>query len=295
MDKKRGLGKGLGALLGDDYSTSPRADTKSGEHVSSGGIFDIDIDRIQANPLQPRDKFDNDRMVELTDSIKTMGIIQPITLRRIDRHQYQIISGERRYRAAKAAGLRFIPAYIREANDHQMFEMALVENIQREDLNPIEVALSYSKLMEESGLSLENLAQRVGKNRATVNNFLRLLKLPDTIQYALKQKEISAGHARALINVDDDEHKEDILNQIKENDLSVRQVEALVRQLNEKQKQNRKEPMQALPEVFKHAQKELSQSLGTKVQIKRNIKGKGSITLHFSSDKDLSDIIEKLK
>ena len=294
MEKKRGLGKGLGALLGDDFNTNTRNEANKQESFN-GGIFDIDIDMIEANPLQPRDRFDEKRLIELTDSIKTMGIIQPITLRRIDRNQYQIISGERRYRAAKAAGLKFIPAYIRQANDSEMFQMALVENLQREDLNPIEVALSYQKLMEDFDLNLEDLAFRVGKNRTTVNNALRLLKLPDIVQFALKNKEISAGHGRALINVVDPKHQEEILEQIKSQDLSVRQVEDLVRKMNERQKKNRTEPMPALPEKYKIAQQEISKELGEKVLIRRNIKGKGSLVLNFSSDKALEALLNKLK
>lgn len=295
MEKKRGLGKGLDAILGNSYIANDNADFKTGDQIVRGGIYEIDIDKIEANPLQPRDKFDQDRLIELTDSIKSMGIIQPITLRRIERNKYQIISGERRYRASKAAGLKFIPAYIREANDNQVFEMALVENIQREDLNPIEIALSYQKLIEDFNLTLENLAVKVGKNRTTVNNFLRLLKLPDTVQFALKQNEISAGHARALINIESDDDRQKILEEIKEKELSVRQVEELVRKLADRPKNVKAEPKQVLPEKFKTAQSEIGKQLGTKVIIKRDIRGKGSITLNFSSDDTLSEIINKLK
>lgn len=295
MEKKRGLGKGLDALLGSSYSTNENIELKQGEQSVRGGVFEIDLNNIEANPLQPRDNFDQDKLIELTESIKAMGIIQPITLRRIDRHKYQIISGERRFRAAKAAGLQFIPAYIREANDNQMFEMALVENIQREDLNPIEVALSYQKLIEEFDLTLENLAQRVGKNRTTVNNFLRLLKLPDLIQFALKNGEISAGHARALINVENEIDRANILEEIKQKELSVRQVEELVRQLANKPKSTKTESIQALPEKFKIAQQDLTKLYGNKVLIKRNIKGKGTILLNFNSDETLNQIINKLK
>ncbi len=295
MEKKRGLGKGLDALLGGNYSTKDTTDVRGGEHVVRGGIFEIDIDKIEANPTQPRAEFDEDSLVELTESVKSMGIIQPITLRRIDRHHYQIISGERRFRAAKAAGLKFIPAYIREADDNQMFEMALVENIQREDLNPIEIALSYQKLTDEFNLSPDDLAAKVGKKRSTVINFLRLLKLPDKIQYAVKQKQISMGHARALINVANDDDKEKIVEEIKVKGLSVRQVEEMVRKLAAANKKTSKPAANVLPARYKSMQEELGLKYSTTVRIKRNLKGKGSITLAFSSDEMLEEFLKKLK
>ncbi len=295
MEKKRGLAKGLDAILGGSYSTEDSVNVKVGDQAARSGVFEIDMNNIQANPLQPRDKFDEEKLVELTESIKTMGIIQPITLRRVDRHQYQIISGERRYRAAKAAGLHFIPAFIREADDNQMFEMALVENIQREDLNPIEIAVSYQKLLDEFQYTIDQIALRVGKNRTTVHNFLRLLKLPDSIQFAVKQNEISAGHARALINIENEADREQIMTEIKDKDLSVREVEEMVRKLSSRPKNHRTKPTEALPEVFKKAQTEISKSIGQKVSIKRNIKGKGSITIQFADDETLTNILNKLK
>ncbi len=294
MEKKRGLGKGLDALLGGSYTTKENADVLSGEQVVRGGIFEIDIDKIEANPTQPRNKFNEESLVELTESIKSMGIIQPITLRRIDRHKYQIISGDRRYRSAKAAGLKFIPAYIREANDNQMFEMALVENIQREDLNPIEIALSYQKLIDEFNLSMEDLADRVAKKRTTVINFLRLLKLPDTVQFAVKQKAISMGHARALINVKNDTDQEKIVDEIISQGLSVRQVEDRVRNLNKKTAPN-SVGANILPQRFKSLENELNIKYPKSVSIKRNLKGKGSITLKFNSDDALESFLNKLK
>lgn len=294
MEKKRGLGKGLDALLGGSYTTKENADVLSGEQVVRGGIFEIDIDKIEANPTQPRNKFNEESLVELTESIKSMGIIQPITLRRIDRHKYQIISGERRHRSAKAAGLKFIPAYIREANDNQMFEMALVENIQREDLNPIEIALSYQKLIDEFNLSMEDLADRVAKKRTTVINFLRLLKLPDTVQFAVKQKAISMGHARALINVKNDTDQEKIVDEIISQGLSVRQVEDRVRNLNKKTAPN-SVGANILPQRFKSLENELNIKYPKSVSIKRNLKGKGSITLKFNSDDALESFLNKLK
>ena len=293
MEKKRGLGKGLDALLGGNYSTRENADVRSGEQVVRGGIFEIDIDKIEANPTQPRNKFDEDSLVELTESIKTMGIIQPITLRRIDRHKYQIISGERRFRAAKTAGLNFIPAYIREANDNQMFEMALVENIQREDLNPIEIALSYQKLIDEFNLSMEDLAGKVAKKRTTVINFLRLLKLPDTVQFAVKQKAISMGHARALINIERDEDKEKIVDEIISQGLSVRQVEERARNLNKK-KSPKASSANVLPERYKDWEAQLNKKYPKRISIKRNSKGSGSIILKFNSDSALEEFLNKL-
>ena len=293
MEKKRGLGRGLDALLGGNYSSVESADVRSGEHAVRGGIFEIDIEKIEANPTQPRDKFDEEKLVELTESIKSMGIIQPITLRRVDRHRYQIISGERRYRAAKAAGLGFIPAYIREANDNQVFEMALVENIQREDLNPIEIALSYQKLIDEFKLSMEDLAEKVSKKRTTLINFLRLLKLPDTVQFAVKQKAISMGHARALINVTEDGDKEKIVEDIISQGLSVRQVEERVRNLNKKSSPKSK-ATNVLPEKFKNWQAQLNKKYDKSISIKRNAKGKGHITLKFNSDEALEEFLNKL-
>jgi len=223
-----------------------------------------------------------------------MGIIQPITLRRVDRHKYQIISGERRYRAAKAAGLEFIAAYIREANDNQVFEMALVENIQREDLNPIEIALSYQKLIDEFKLSMEDLADRVSKKRTTLINYLRLLKLPDTVQFAVKQKAISMGHARALINLEEDVDKEKIVDEIIAKGLSVRQIEERVRSLNKKNTAKSK-PINILPERYKNWETQLNEKYNKNVSIQRNAKGKGHITLKFNSDESLEEFLNKLK
>ena len=294
MEKKRGLGRGLDALLGGGYSTSESADVLSGEQAIRGGIFEININKIEANPTQPRDKFDQEKLDELTKSIKSMGIIQPITLRRVDRHKYQIISGERRFKAAKAAGLEFIAAYIREANDNQVFEMALVENIQREDLNPIEIALSYQKLIDEFNLTIDDLAERVSKKRTTLINYLRLLKLPDTIQFAVKQKAISMGHARALINLQEDSDKEKIVDEILAKGLSVRQVEEMVRSLNKKNITKSK-AVNILPERYKNWEAQLKEKYKNNISIKRNAKGKGHITLHFTSDESLEVFLNKLK
>ncbi|OIP00657.1 MAG: hypothetical protein AUJ98_07410 [Bacteroidetes bacterium CG2_30_33_31] len=294
MEKKRGLGKGLDALLGNNYSSKEDIDVRIGEQVVRGGIFEIDVEKIVANPQQPRTDFNEDKLEELKDSIRSHGIIQPITLRRIDRNQYQIISGERRFKAAKAVGLQFIPAFIREANDNQMFEMALVENLQREDLNAIEVALSYQKLMDDFGLSLENIATKVGKKRTTISNVLRLLKLPDNLQFSLKQKEISTGHARALINLENDSDKEAILKKIIADGLSVRQVEQIVRNINNNIEKKPKVEALVLPENIQKLQRTLKSKYYTNFDIKRNHKGQGSVKFNFLSDEMLEDFLKKL-
>lgn len=292
MEKKRGLGRGLDALLGSDYNAKEEV-RKNTDEEFRGGIFEINIDKIIPNKQQPRSEFDSEKIQELTQSIKELGVIQPITLRRLDRHQYQIISGERRYRAAKAAGLSFIPSFIREANDDQVFAMALVENIQREDLNPIEIALSYQKLINDYQITMDELAQKVSKQRSTVNNFLRLLKLPDFLQSALKESKISMGHARALINIDEIEHQKIALQNILEGGLSVRQVEQMVKKGFGK-KPTTKTKID-LPIHFKQHKKALETQYHNKVNIKRNAKGAGSITLSFTSDDMLQEFLDKLK
>ncbi len=293
--KKKGLGRGLDALLGSHTSDDNSEITLSGEQPLRGGVSEISIYQIEANPNQPRDLFDEEAMTELTQSIISLGIIQPITVRKLERDKYQIISGERRYRAAQRAGLQHIPAYIREANDNQVFEMALVENIQRSDLNAIEVALSYQKLIEDFSLKMEDLAAKIGKNRTTVNNFLRLLKLPDMVQFALKQRKITTGHARAIINVENDDDKLSILNDIIEKDLSVRQVEDIARVLNSKNQHKKPKEKPELPERYITVIEHIEKKYRTKVNLKMNETGKGAITINFNGDYMLDDIIDKLK
>ena len=233
MIKKRGsLGRGLAVILGDNHINNTNANLKKETLHKSGNTHQILISEIQTNPFQPRIDFDQDKLYELSKSIEQLGIIQPITVRKLEKDEYQLISGERRYRASKLAGLDRIPAFIRTANDQQMLEMALVENIQRENLNPIEVALSYERLINECNLTQEACSHRVGKNRTTITNFLRLLKLPSVIQKGLSERKISAGHARALINVKSNENQINIYHDTIAHGYSVREVEQIVKTFN---------------------------------------------------------------
>lgn len=293
--KKSALGRGLGALLED----SP-AKHKSEEilpEVVKTGIFEIPLDQIQVNPFQPRIHFDKDALAELSESIKVQGIIQPITVRRLDTDEYQLISGERRFQASKIAGLTQIPAYVRTANDQQMLEMALIENIQRENLNALEIAQSYQRLLAECDLKQEELGDRVGKNRTTVNNYLRLLKLPPTIQAAIRDQKLTMGHARALINIEDVDKQLAIFKKAVDEELSVRKVEALVKALNEGTPE--KAPKQELDPVQKYElnkiQQRLASHFGTKVGVKSNQKNKGEIKIPFNSASDLNRILEILE
>jgi ParB family chromosome partitioning protein len=258
-------------------------------------MSDIDVDFIEVNPFQPRTYFDLDALNELAESIRVQGIIQPITVRQLSPDHYQLISGERRLQASKLAGLKTIPAYVRTANDQQMLEMALIENIQRENLNAIEIALSYQRLISECSLKQEELGDRVGKNRTTVNNYIRLLKLPPDIQIALRDNKITMGHARALINIDNIETKLAVFRRIVEEDLSVRQVEEIVRNLangaalpkNRKDKPN-------LKYEFTQLQYKLSSHFGTKVHLKCDEQSRGEIKIPFTSEEDLNRILELL-
>jgi len=293
--KKSALGRGLGALLED----SP-AKHKSEEilpDVVKTGIFEIPLDQIQVNPFQPRLHFDKDALQELAESIKVQGIIQPITVRKLDANEYQLISGERRFQASKIAGLTQIPAYVRTANDQQMLEMALIENIQRENLNALEIAQSYQRLLAECDLKQEELGDRVGKNRTTVNNYLRLLKLPPTIQAAIRDQKLSMGHARALINVEDIDKQLAIFKKAVEEELSVRKVEAMVKALSEGTPE--KPAKEELDPVKKYEinkiQQRLASHFGTKVGLKTNQKNKGEIKIPFNSASDLNRILEILE
>ena len=283
-----GLGKGLGALI----------DT---EHISTGGsssISEVEMSLIVANPNQPRTHFDKEALNELAASIRELGVISPVTLRKNDDGKYLIIAGERRYRASKLIGLKSIPAYIRTAADEQVMEMALIENIQREDLNAIEIALTFYRLMEEYKLTQERLSERVGKQRATIANYLRLLRLPAEIQMGLKDKKIDMGHARAILGLSDPAAQLQLYELILKNDFSVRKVEELVRLYGEtgsfelKQKVSTEaNPVKKLPE-FEDLQQQLSQLFGTKVQFTCNPDGKGKITIPFANDEELAGIME---
>ncbi len=292
-NKKKALGKGLAAIL-----SSPETDITSkdisGNYVV-GAIAEIAVHKIEANPFQPRDGFDEEKLEELANSIREQGIIQPLTIRKLGYDQYQLIAGERRLKSAKMAGMKEVPCYIRVANDEQMLEMALVENIHRENLNSIEIAISYQRLIEECELTHEKLSEKVGKNRSTITNYLRLLKLPAEVQVALRDESITMGHARALINLDSDEAQKEIIKAIKDEDLSVRQVEKMVRNyLNQDKKPKKKTTPSELPENFKKIKHHLSEKFESKVDLKRNTKGHGQIVIPFKSDEDFTRILDIL-
>ena len=285
---KRALGRGLDAIL-----QSPETDITSkdisGNYVA-GAIAEIDIDLIETNPFQPRTEFDETALRELAQSIKEQGVIQPVTVRKLGYNKYQLISGERRLRASKMAGLKSIPVFIRVANDEQMLELALIENIHRENLNAIEVAISYQRLIDECNMTQEDVSEKVGKSRSAVANFLRLLKLPPEVQIAIRDGHISMGHARALINISDKEQQLKLLQQIIEDEMNVRQTEELA----DKAKNSGKERKQTnfIPEHFKSKIKTLSQTLNTTVKVKRNVKGQGSVVIPFKDEAEFDRIME---
>lgn len=295
IKKKGGLGKGLGALLGSEvnYATGEAIDTPQ-QQVNH--IAEIAIEYIQTNPFQPREHFDAEALQELADSIKVHGIIQPITLRRLSEKEYQLISGERRFQASKLAGLESIPAYIRTANDQQMLEMALIENIQRENLNAIEIALSYQRMLSELDMKQEELGDRVGKKRTTVNNYLRLLRLPPEIQVAVRDGKLSMGHARALISIENIADQLYVYKQVLMSDLSVRATEDLVRRtIQPKSKEvETKKAGQINPEILQ-VQTKLSQQFGTKIKVKNNEGYKGEISIPYHNLDDLNRILEILE
>jgi ParB family chromosome partitioning protein len=293
--KKRVLGRGLGALLDDSsYESGPRLTSDS---VQVNTINDLDIHFIKSNPFQPRSDFDREALEELAESIKTQGIIQPITVRKVTANEFQLISGERRLMACKIAGLESIPAYVREANDQQMLEMALIENIQRENLNAIEIALSYQRLISECNLKQEELGDRVGKKRTTVNNYLRLLKLPPDIQAGIRDDKISMGHARALVNIENIDLQLSLFHKIVKDELSVRKVEALARKFSSfqgGQRPHELKPASLSPELNK-LKEALSSYFGTKIEISSKGSEKGEIKIPFMSNEDLNRIIEILE
>ena len=283
--KKFTLGRGLDALI------STEAVRTSG----SSSIGEIALSQIEANPNQPRSEFSEDALRELADSISEIGIVQPITLRQIDEDRYQIIAGERRFRASQLAGKETIPAYIITADDESTMEMALVENIQREDLNALEIALAYQKLIEQNNFSQEQLSKRVGKGRATIANFLRLLKLPAPVQMALKEKRIDMGHARALLSLDDPKQQIELFNEIQKNDYSVRQVEELVRNMKEAGKEAAEEKEAPAQNenvaVYSQLKKQLTHFFQTPVQLTCSSKGSGKISIKFKNEQELERII----
>ncbi|MCY7350205.1 MAG: ParB/RepB/Spo0J family partition protein [Cytophagaceae bacterium] len=288
------LGRGRGALLQDSDSINRPAKPNPLETISS--MNEINVNFIEANPYQPRTRFDAEALNELADSIRVQGIIQPITVRQMGRDHFQLISGERRLQASKIAGLTHIPAYVRTADDQQMLEMALIENIQRENLNAIEIALSYQRLITECSLKQEELGDRVGKNRTTVNNYIRLLRLPPIIQAALRDTKISMGHARAIINIDNVDVQLNLFKKIIDEDWSVRRVEDAVREL---QNGDTSLPLarkaHTLRQEMRSLQFKLSSHFGSKVVIKADDRNKGEIKIPFTSQEDLDRILEALK
>jgi ParB family transcriptional regulator, chromosome partitioning protein len=297
-NKMTGLGRGLGALLSDSDSPQPRDSamvvTRRLEAIS--GMHEISVENIETNPFQPRSHFDQEALQELAESIKVLGIIQPITVKDAGNGKYTLISGERRLQASKLAGLGKIPAYVRTADDQQMLEMALIENIQRENLNAIEIALSYSRLLNEFSLKQEQLGDRVGKNRTTVNNYLRLLKLPPDIQAAVRDSQITMGHARALINIDNPEVQLDLFRKIVEEDWSVRRVEEGVRNLLAGEKPELKATRTpTIRQEISSLQYKLAGYFGTKVVIKADDKHKGEIKIPFASKDELDKILNAIK
>jgi ParB family chromosome partitioning protein len=297
-EKRNALGKGLSALLNDSESVLPnknnRSVSSSPEVNSLGSVNEIKIDEIEVNPFQPRTDFDEQALTELADSIKLQGLIQPITVRRVNAHSYQLISGERRLRASKLAGLTQIPAYVRTANDQQMLEMALIENIQRENLNAIEVALSFQRMIEECDLKQEELGDRVSKNRSTVTNYLRLLKLPPGIQASIRDGQISMGHAKALITIDDPAKQLYIHKHIIKQGLSVRKAEEIVRDLQKSRFTKEGKQPEPISFQMQKIQDDLASKFSTRVKLKINGQGKGAIEIPFLSEDDLGRILEML-
>lgn len=284
--KYTGLGRGLDALI----------ETEEVRTQGSSSISEIPIAQIAANPGQPRREFDEAALSELADSIRAIGIIQPITLRKVDNGHYQIIAGERRFRAAQMAGLATVPAYVRTADDENVMEMALIENIQREDLNAMEIALAYQHLLEQYGLTQDKLSERVGKNRATIANYLRLLRLPAEVQMALTNHELDMGHARALLALDDPVAQIQLFHETQEKGYSVRQVEALAKAAGEKAtKKAPKEKQKAMTSAeFDLLKKHLASFFQTNVQLTCNEKGKGKISIPFKDEEELVRIISML-
>jgi ParB family chromosome partitioning protein len=294
-NKKDAIGKGLRSLLQTidaDLKTSS-GELKKDVTDAATGIIRIDVDAIETNPKQPRRDFDEQALKELAQSIKLHDIIQPVTVAKLPTGRYRLISGERRWRASKLAGLKDIPAYIRHANDQQLLELALLENLQREDLNSIEVALSYKRMMDELHYTQEQVAERMGKERSTITNYIRLLKLPPEIQVAVRNGKISMGHARALINVDAIEKQLYIYDEIIARDLSVRQTEELVRKLY-KPSAVKDHVKTGLPPAYKKIEDTLASHYGTKVKLVHSKKGSGSITLEYYSLEELNALLDKM-
>ncbi len=290
--KKQALGRGLSALLKETPVDINSATDKNADKLV-GSIVEIELNNIEVNPYQPRTYFDEEALSELASSIKELGVIQPITVRKLEGNKFQLVSGERRFRASRLIGNTTVPAYIRIANDQEMLEMALVENIQRKNLDPIEVALSYQRLIDEIQLTQEQLSVRVGKKRSTVTNYLRLLKLDPIIQTGMRDGFISMGHGRALISIETNENQLNIYTKIVKDKLSVRQTEELVKNLKEGNTSNKKQKQ--VPTFVKDSISELNTFFGHKVAISANAKGKGKMTIPFTSEEDFNRIKNLLK
>ena len=289
--KKKGLGRGLSALLDDPASDiTTRSEVATAQPRTAGPMNTLPIAQIEPNPFQPRTHFSDEALAELAQSIRELGIIQPVTVRKVGYDRYQLISGERRFRASQLAGLTEVPAYVRIANDEAMLEMALVENIQREELDAIEVAISFQRLIDEVKLTQEQLSEKVGKERTTVTNYLRLLKLPPEIQLGLRQRAIGMGHARALIAISDPARQLDLYHRIVESQLSVRQVEELARSSHA----NAKRTPTFAPRVNKELAKRIADRIGSKVAVKQSPEGKGRIEIAFRNEEELKRLVEVL-
>ena len=289
-NRKQVLGRGLSALLNDPDHNIDSAEDKNAAQVI-GNIIDLPLENISTNPFQPRTHFNEDALKELSSSIKELGVIQPVTVRKMKGDQYQLVSGERRLRASKMAGISKIPAYVRLANDQESLEMALVENIQRQDLDPIEIGLSYQRLIEEINLTQDQLSERVGKKRSTITNYMRLLKLDPIIQTGIRDQFITMGHGRALVNVEDPKTQLDLYKQIVKKGLSVRAVEVLVRQL----KNPKVSPSSYASPFTKEAAADLETFFETPVTVAANDQGKGVLKIAFDSQEKLQHILNKIK
>jgi len=294
-NKKSALGRGLSALLENEETDVTQRSKSEIKDAQAGSISHIPLEQIEANPFQPREEFNPEALSELAESIKQQGIIQPITVRKLGYDKYQIISGERRFKASKMAGLKSIPAYIRIANDQGMLEMALVENIQRKDLNALEIALSYKRLIDECKLTQEEMSERIGKSRSSVSNFLRLLKLPPVIQAAIRDERISMGHARAILSVEDPVAQLELFRTVMEKDMSVRGVEDVARGFGKKSGgKKHKSQQNILPAEFTRIQNVLSSHFETKVTLEKSKSGNGKIIIPFENDQDLNRILDML-
>lgn len=297
QNNKDSLGKGIRSLLGNidaELKTPNENALKSTAIEAATGILRVSIEQIETNPKQPRNDFDENALNELATSIKLHDIIQPITVSKLPTGKYRLISGERRFRAAKIAGLKDLPAYIRQANDQQLLELALLENLQREDLNAIEIALSYKRMMDELSYTQEQVAERMGKERSTVTNYIRLLKLPPAIQIAVRSGHIGMGHARALINIDTVDKQLYIYNEIKAKDLSVRQTEDLVRKSYKENNAVKSSSKASLPPAYKKIEDNLASHFSTRVKMQLGKNGQGSITIEYFSVQELNKILDQI-